>query len=200
MSDDVDFVMKPSKTTKKIKRKAKHKFTSEEDKKLEQLVHKYGENSWEDIAEQMGDRNPRQVKDRWTRYVSPDVNKTKWTIEEEKLLIRLVKKLNFKWVKIAKHFKGRTDNQIKNKWNVLKKYVDIPKTPPAIHSPSLEMDMKLKSIPQKEDHSIPQQINAENTKNPDVLFANIFSHLDNGYLEQIFSNDDSTELTYLFGF
>ncbi|EAY19312.1 Myb-like DNA-binding domain containing protein [Trichomonas vaginalis G3] len=105
--------------------KTKHKFTAEEDHLLEALVSEKGENAWDQISYLMPGRNSRQVKDRWTRYLSPDINKADWTFDEEELLIKLVKKLNFHWVNIAKHFKGRTDNQIKNKWNNLKKYVDF---------------------------------------------------------------------------
>ena len=111
-------------------RKAKKKFTPEEDQMLTHLVLKNSENSWEEIADQMPGRNARQCKDRWQRYLSPDVNKSEWTHEEEQLLIKLVHDLNGKWVKISKYFQGRNDNQIKNKWNVLKKRIGFHDTKP----------------------------------------------------------------------
>ena len=195
-----------SKNTQRITRKhgkiIKHKFTPEDDKKLSELVHEFGENCWEDIAEQMGDRNPRQCKDRWTRYLSPNVNKNKWTVEEEKLLIKLVKELNFKWVQIAKHFKGRTDNQIKNKWNILKKYVNIKKKS-RNSSPTLQMDKKLKAIPPKEEKSeveTAKEIDKEQKDQSDVSFVNFLSHIDSGYLEQMFQNEENQDLFQLFGF
>ena len=198
MDSDGTYVPYFQNTPKKKGKRIKHKFTPEDDKRLEELVHEFGENCWEDIAEQMGDRNPRQCKDRWTRYLSPSVNHNKWSVEEEKLLIKLVKELNFKWVQIAKHFNGRTDNQIKNKWNILKKYVNIQKKPPT--SPTLQMDKKLKAIPPEEEE--PQsEVNVEDTKQTtDSAFINFLSLVDSGYFEQLFANDDNQELTQLFGF
>ena len=109
--------------------KYKCKFTPEEDKLLKTLVLENGDDQWEYIATLMRRRNARQCKDRWTRYLSPKINRSEWSPEEERLLIQLVKKLNFKWSAIAKHFVGRTDNQIKNKWNVLKKRINQTQMP-----------------------------------------------------------------------
>ena len=198
MDADKTYMPYYQKPSKKNSKRVKHKFTPEDDKRLEELVHDYGENCWEDIAEHMGDRNPRQCKDRWTHYVSPAVNHNKWSVEEEKLLIKLVKELNFKWVQIAKHFKGRTDNQIKNKWNILKKYVNIQKKPAS--SPTLQMDKKLKAIPPKESEPNPEVPIDDSKDVSDTAFLNVLSHVDSGYFEQLFANDDNQELTQLFGF
>ena len=110
--------------TTKAQRVQKKKFTISEDALLRTLVKKYGDNDWERIAELMGGRNVRQCKDRWEYYLSPNVNNSPWTEEEEAKLVRLVNEIGFRWVKISKFFQGRTDTQIKNKWNVLKRRMD----------------------------------------------------------------------------
>ena len=102
------------------------KFTHEEDMKLRKLISKHGENAWEEVASEMIGRNVRQCHDRWTYYLSPKVSTVPWTEEEDEKLIQLTKELNGKWVQIAKRFKGRNDIQIKNRWNTLRKTMDLP--------------------------------------------------------------------------
>ena len=182
--------------------RSKHKFTPEEDKKLEHLVSKYGEYCWDEVAQHLEGRNPRQCKDRWTRYLSPSVNKSKWTVEEEKLLIKLVKDLNFKWVQIAKRFKGRTDNQIKNKWNILKKYVDIRKVPKK--SPP-KITITPQATPDPPVVEIQNEIKSPATDPPqqdpgETVFVNLMSHLDNSYFADMFAYDDAAEFPEVFGF
>ena len=107
-------------------KRTNRKFSKEEDNRLKELVREYGENSWDDIALQMKDRNIRQCHDRWFFYLSPKINNAPWTEEEDKKLIKYAEQLNGKWVQIAKHFKGRNDTQIKNRWNSLKKRITLP--------------------------------------------------------------------------
>ena len=105
----------------------KVKFTQSEDTLLKKLVSKYGENKWEEIASQIPGRNTRQCHDRWFYYLNPNVKKGPWTEEEEKMLFKCVKEIGPHWVRISKLFEGRTDTQIKNKWNVLKRRMEYDK-------------------------------------------------------------------------
>ena len=102
----------------------KVKFTPSEDNLLRKLVAKYGENKWEEVASQIPGRNIRQCHDRWFYYLNPNVKKTPWTEEEENLLFKCVKEIGPHWVRITRFFEGRTDTQIKNKWNVLKRRME----------------------------------------------------------------------------
>ena len=110
------------------KRHAKDKFRLSEDTLLKSLVRLYGENNWEVIAANMKGRKARQCKDRWFLYLSPNINISPWTDEEEAKLVKLVGELGPRWVKITKHFDRRTDTQIKNRWNVIKRRIkaDVP--------------------------------------------------------------------------
>ena len=110
------------------KRGPKAKFTPAEDAVLKDLVAQHGERNWKLIASNMVNRNARQCHDRWTFYLSPDVNHSPWTQEEEEKLVTLICKLGPHWVQIARFFAGRTDTQIKNKWNVIKRRMkaDVP--------------------------------------------------------------------------
>lgn len=97
-----------------------NRFGPKDDARLKELVDKYGENNWKIIASKMYGRTYRQVKDRWLRYLSPEVNHNPWTEDEDELLIKLVPTLSPKWKEIASHFNGRNDIQVKTRYKVLK--------------------------------------------------------------------------------
>ena len=111
----------------------KNKFTLEEDMLLRKLVTQFGENNWQQVARRMEKRNPRQCKERWCNYLSPQVRNTPWTPEEDELLLNKVNEIGQKWVRISKYFPMRTDINIKNRYMVLmrrnRKENDAPHPP-----------------------------------------------------------------------
>ncbi|EAY13689.1 Myb-like DNA-binding domain containing protein [Trichomonas vaginalis G3] len=96
-----------------------HRFTEKDDEKLLALVKQYGAEDWKLIASKMHGRNKRQCRDRWFRFLAPDVNHDPWTKEEEDLLIDIVPKLEPRWRQISSYFKGRNDIQVKNRYKSL---------------------------------------------------------------------------------
>lgn len=108
-------------------RRVKNKFSMSEDAALQNLVKRYGDNDWVTIAKMLRTKNSRQCHDRWFYYLSPKLNHGPFTEEEDNKLIQLQQKYGQRWVKIAKHFAGRTDTQIKNRWNVIKRKLENDK-------------------------------------------------------------------------
>ena len=99
----------------------KRKFTAEEDQKIRQLVQEYGAKQWDVIAKQLNNRTARQCRDRWKHYLSPSVIHREWTLEEDRLLLSYTQQYGPQWAALVKFFPGRTDINLKNRWNKLQR-------------------------------------------------------------------------------
>lgn len=97
----------------------KQKFTEEDDQKLREIINEIGTKSWPDIAAAMGNRNARQCKERWENYLSPSINNSPFTPEEDQLLLQKQKEIGSKWVQMRNFFDRRTDAALKNRWQML---------------------------------------------------------------------------------
>ncbi|KAK8895139.1 hypothetical protein M9Y10_023581 [Tritrichomonas musculus] len=100
----------------KRKRSNKLKFTSDEDKKLLNLVKKYGEHNWKRVSSEIEGRNVRQCRDRYRHYLSPNINQSSWNDDEDNLLIKKVAELGFRWKQLEKFFVDRNEIQIRNRY------------------------------------------------------------------------------------
>jgi hypothetical protein len=98
---------------------SRRKFSLEEDQLLRSLVEKHGARDWFTIASFMTGRSVRQCKERWENYLSQAVDGPQWTAEEDLRLQRTVCERGHKWKALEIHFPGRTDIQLKNRYNVI---------------------------------------------------------------------------------
>lgn len=98
------------------KTKKHNKFSLEEDRRLSKLVHLYGENNWEIIADMMRGRSIRQCRERWQHYLSPNVINVPWTKKEDQLLEKKFNELGSSWTQIARFFPNRNYIQVRNRF------------------------------------------------------------------------------------
>lgn len=84
---------------------------------ITELVRQHGNKTWAIVANALPLRTGKQCRERWHNHLDPMINKGEWTEEEDLQLIEAHRAMGNRWADIAKAIEGRTDNQIKNRWN-----------------------------------------------------------------------------------
>ena len=82
----------------------------DEDLTLARLVTENGARNWTKISLSFPGRIGKQCRERWHHHLDPNVVKKKWTLAEDRLILKLYLRFNTRWSEIARHVSGRTDN------------------------------------------------------------------------------------------
>ncbi len=90
-------------------------WSKEEDLRLVDLVEIYGTNNWDIIAGYIN-RDPKEIQVRFKEKLDPRIKRSKFSEEEDELLLSLHKELGNKWGEIAQRMKNRSQMMIKNRY------------------------------------------------------------------------------------
>jgi hypothetical protein len=71
---------------------------------------------WEGIAGRLDERTPRECRDRWHHYLSPEIRSEPWTHEEDALLVEKINEMGPAWKFMVPLFHKRTEDEIKGRW------------------------------------------------------------------------------------
>ncbi|CAG9321536.1 unnamed protein product [Blepharisma stoltei] len=101
----------------------------EEDETLRDLVLHKGTHRWSLIAKEVNSivhngmpiRQGKQCRERWYNHLNDGLIKGNWTPEEDIIILEKQLEWGNKWSDIARLLKGRTENQVKNRWKSITK-------------------------------------------------------------------------------
>ena len=96
---------------------AKGSFSKEDDNAIHEWVKENGPVKWNLLSKHFPTcRTGKQLRERWYNCLAPH-NTSEWTPEEDFQIILWQQNLGNKWKEISNILVGRTENQIKNRWN-----------------------------------------------------------------------------------
>lgn len=99
-----------------------------EDEELVKLIRENGTKQWSQIANQLNaslgvTRNGKQCRERWVNFLNPEIKKDPFSLAEDILILEKRLSIGNKWSEIIKEMPGRTENNVKNRFNMMYKNI-----------------------------------------------------------------------------
>lgn len=92
------------------------------------LIRENGTKQWSQIANQLNNvlnvtRNGKQCRERWVNFLNPEIKKDPFSLSEDILILEKRLAIGNKWSEIIKEMPGRTENNVKNRFNMMYKNI-----------------------------------------------------------------------------
>ena len=90
-------------------------WSQKEDDDLRYYISKYGK-KWSKISRMMKSRNNKQIRERFLNVLDENLEKKQFSEEEDKQILSLIYKYGSNWSEMTKEMKGRSADNIKNRF------------------------------------------------------------------------------------
>lgn len=103
----------PERGTRKVR------FTPEQDELIQKIVQEQGpgKTNWAVVAQHIEGKNAKQCRERYQHFLAPEIERRPWDLYEDFRLIQFHDKYGNDWAKIATMLPGRSNNDVKNRYN-----------------------------------------------------------------------------------
>jgi hypothetical protein len=108
-------------------------------------------------------RNGKQCRERWVNFLNPEIKKDPFSLEEDIYLLSKRLEIGNKWAEIIKQMPGRTENNVKNRFNMMFKNIKDEVIKNRIHNSINDCDQD-KQMEQIDDKKYIEQLVARKKK------------------------------------